>query len=117
VSEIARESIIITRDAVDRCGRFFNVLQASWHAHLRRLWKAFRGRIQCGYHGWNLRTRRWPDRSSGTRRMDFAAKTIRLNRIHAEVWMDTSSSTSARILRAGQSVWKISGKIPALANG
>ena len=85
VREIARESIIITRDGSGTVRAFFNVCRhrgtricAGGEGH-------FSGRIQCGYHGWTYGLDGSligaPHAQDGFRREDYP-----LNRVPAEVW-------------------------------
>ena len=84
--EIARESVIITRDANQHVQAFYNVCR---HRGTRLVTDTgkFSGRIQCGYHGW---TYGLDGRLIGAPHMDEASGFCReeypLNKVSVGVW-------------------------------
>ncbi len=85
VREVARESIIITRDGSGLVRAFFNVCRHRGTRICAGAEGHFAGRIQCGYHGWTYGLDGGligaPHAQDGFRREDYP-----LNRVHAEVW-------------------------------
>ena len=85
VREVARESIIVTREAAGSVRAFFNVCRHRGTRICAGAEGHFAGRIQCGYHGWTYGLDGGligaPHAQDGFRREDYP-----LNRVQAEVW-------------------------------
>ena len=85
VREVARESIIVTRDGGGSVRAFFNVCRHRGTRICAGVEGHFAGRIQCGYHGWTYGLDGSligaPHAQDGFRREDYP-----LNRVPAEVW-------------------------------